>query len=106
MGVKRWFKGAVLSAAMLMFALAASVAAQGARPVCGAADAFYATLAEQYGEARAFVGLHPSGAVLELWLNPQSGSWTVLVTQPDSQACVALAGQAGEMPRIATGERL
>lgn len=48
-------------------------------------------LVEQYGEARQAVGL-TSNALIELFANDQTGSWTFIASLPDGTSCVMAAG--------------
>jgi len=33
------------------------------------------------------------GAILEMWANTETGTWTAVVTTPDGRSCVVAAGQ-------------
>jgi len=55
-------------------------------------------LAAGYGEARAFVGLvGDQSAFVEMFANGDTGSWTLVVTTPDGQTCIAASGEAYEL---------
>lgn len=64
--------------------------AQGA--TCGDRAAIVAALESRYGEARLGAGLMQNGAVLEVYVSPERGSWTVLASLPTGQTCVVAAG--------------
>lgn len=71
--------------------LAASpVAAQ--EPQCGPRDPFVKTLADSYGESRVGVGIEARGGLVELYADPDDGSWTLLVVRPDGIACMVSEG--------------
>lgn len=57
---------------------AAPVSAQ--QQCAGTADV-YAMLTVEFGESRTWIGQHESGNLLELWGNPDSGTWTLLGSQ-------------------------
>jgi hypothetical protein len=60
---------------------------------CGPRDAVVEQLAQTFDEAPAGRGVMLEGAVLELFVSP-TGSWTVLITNPDKSTCLATAGEA------------
>lgn len=44
------------------------------------ADEVQRFLTEEYGENRVFSGVRENGMLLEFWLNPATGTWTVTTT--------------------------
>jgi hypothetical protein len=42
------------------------------------------------------MGLHQSDAVMEIYASEETGTWTILVTRPDGQACLIAAGRMWE----------
>lgn len=63
-------------------------------PLCAFYQDITSRLSSGYGEVRAFRGLSNSGAMTEIWINPETGSWTALEVQPDFATCVVASGQA------------
>jgi hypothetical protein len=61
-----------------------------------------AQLAEGYGESRQAIGLSSTNHVLEVFASPETGSWTITLTQPGGPTCFVAAGQGFEI----TGEVL
>jgi hypothetical protein len=55
---------------------------------------------DQFGEDRVSVALDARGWLMEVWTNPDNGTWTVTITTPDGQACFAAYGS--EYQAIAT----
>lgn len=53
-----------------------------------------ARLAEHYGESRQSIGLDDNNAMVEVFVSPDSGSWTITLTQPGGPTCMVAAGQA------------
>ncbi|MBK1636734.1 hypothetical protein [Rhodovulum adriaticum] len=51
-------------------------------------------LAQHYGEALQATGLVGDHALVELFANPRTGSWTILATLPSGLSCVVAAGDA------------
>ncbi len=74
--------------AMLM--AATQVEAQGRN--CGPHAAVTTHLAAKYGESRAMMGLAANQTVVEVFVNSDSGSWTIIVTRPDGVSCLVASG--------------
>lgn len=89
---------------MFKFALAAVLAftpiltsaqqAPGAGFFCEPRDNIVAQLAERLGETRWSVGLLGNAAVMETYVNAETGSWTIIVSLPTGMACPIAAGEA------------
>ena len=58
-----------------------------------------AALATKYGEARRGIGIAGQNAVMELFVNPATGTWTILVTTPDGKTCLIASGSDFEATR-------
>ena len=100
---KAFGRRAVLSVVSLLLTLAAPAAAQQLGPCAPRADAV-AKLAAGYGEVQAGIGLGAGGrSVVELYVS-ESGSFTILVTQPNGLACIAAAGDGWQAIAAAAGE--
>lgn len=79
-------------AALAVLSTCAPAAAQG--PVCGDRIAVAEELAVDWGET--VLGHAPMimGGHFELWLPPDTGTWTILIISPDGRtACIALLGE-------------
>ena len=61
---------------------------------CGPAAAVASHLSGgQYGERPFATGVMPDGRAFTLWANPETGTWTGVLTQPDGAvSCVATVG--------------
>lgn len=75
--------------------VASSVSAQGAQN-CATREKVIARLAEKYGETRQSMGLGSNNAVMEVFANDASGSWTITVTMANGVMCMMASGQAFE----------
>ena len=64
---------------------------------CGQLEQFAEQLYTQYGELPQFFGLDNRGYMTFMYLNTETGSWTVLMMQAGGLACVAAAGEAGQV---------
>lgn len=82
----------LLTAAFLIFAGCAPVAAQGLE--CAPATDIEAYLEVEYGEELAVYGLTNNGDVLEFWVNNHTDTWTLILRQGDMR-CPLEAGQNG-----------
>ena len=78
-------------------ALAASLAAtQAGAQTCAPHDLVVERLTTAYGETRQSIALGAGGAVVEVYANLATGTWTFVVTPPDGPACMVAVGQAYE----------
>ena len=74
-----------------------------AQSVCGMRQSFVEQLANRYQEEPAALGMIDNGNVLEVLTSPD-GSWTILVTMPNGQACLVTSGEGWvTIPRAAKG---
>ena len=71
----------------LVLALAGLVLPASAAPVCNQREVAVAGLEHRFGEAPIWRGLNGKGNVVELWVNPETGSWTYLLSPPDGRSC-------------------
>jgi hypothetical protein len=65
-------------------------------PQCGERLNILAQLAGKYGETRRMMGLAANGAVIEMFANDETGTWTATVTGPDGNTCLVASGRAFE----------
>lgn len=79
-------------------ALVASFAAPafGQSQNCGPREDVVTALTERFGESVQNRGISEGGLLVEMWGNVDSGSWTALVTTPDSVSCIVASGQGFE----------
>ena len=61
---------------------------------CAAHKAVVERLAVQYGESRQSIGLGSDNSVVEVYASDETGSWTIVVTQPGGPTCLVAAGQS------------
>ncbi|GHF33386.1 hypothetical protein [Seohaeicola zhoushanensis] len=66
---------------------------------CGLRSPTIATLQQLHGESLQAIGIDGGGNMIELFANPESGSWTLLVTEPEGATCLAAAGHSFELRR-------
>ncbi len=80
----------------LCLAAATPVAEAQTRSACADRTQVVARLAEKYGETLQSMGLQQSDAIMEIYASEETGTWTILVTRPDGQACLVAAGRMWE----------
>ena len=85
--------GLVLSA-LVTLSLAAPALAQSS-PACGPRKVVVEQLGREYEEVPVNRGVTAEGALMELFASP-SGSWTLLISLPNGQSCLAAAGESWE----------
>jgi len=61
-------------------------------PQCAPRPAVLEALANGFGEARRAVGIAGQAHVMELFVNPETGTWTITATRPDGVMCLIASG--------------
>jgi hypothetical protein len=89
--VIRWTLWLALMAALAVVALVAPGRAQ---VPCVPREVMLRGLADQHGESRVGIGLAANGQVVEIWRNPDTGSWTITASTPAGVACMVASGEA------------
>ncbi len=85
---------AALCAAIFMFAgPAVGQEPQSRGRVCALHDKITDALKDRWGERQIGLGINNEGALVEVYVNPNNGSFTILLTRPDGWSCVATAGK-------------
>lgn len=82
------------AASALLIVLSGTAQAQARN--CGLREAVVQRLAERFGETRQSMGLGSNNDMVEVFASPETGSWTILVTQPTGVACLVASGQSFE----------
>ena len=69
-------------------------------PSCAPRPAIVEKLAGQYSEGLVGGGLQNQKELLEVWSSPETGSFTILVTNANGVSCIVAAGRNwhGKMP--------
>ncbi len=71
--------------------------------MCAERRAVVANLENTYSEAPVSMGLASNGSVIEVLASP-SGSFTIILTQPNGLSCVMAAGESWEdLPKQLAG---
>lgn len=80
----------------LILALAPVIALYGppsaAQMACGPRADIVRQLEDRYGEARQGMGLGGPASIFEVWVNLETGTWTILKTYTNGVACIFAAG--------------
>lgn len=88
-------------AGSILLGTAAMPTAAAAQTVCGKRDEIITQLEKKYGETRRSVGVQQGRGVVEVYASAETGSWTILVTDPRGMSCLMAAGEAFEFEAIA-----
>ena len=75
---------------------AAVVPAQAQVGACGDGHGLIAHLEKEWGEDIAALALEDRGGLVRILRNPETGTWSLVVTQPDGLTCPVMSGQAWE----------
>lgn len=67
-----------------------------AQQLCGERAMILKDLAGRYSEAPQAMGLSSEGTVVEVLVS-SSGSWTILISHPNRQSCLAATGEHWEL---------
>lgn len=82
-----------LATALVLGATAVTAAA--AEPIaCGSREEMTERLKRTFGEAQTGLGLVSAASVIEVWSSKETGTWTILMTDPEGQSCLVAAGEA------------
>ena len=89
----------------LLIGLGAFSSSAQAQTMCGEHSTVVASLEKTYSETPVSIGLASNGAVIEVLASP-SGSFTIILTQPNGVACVMAAGENWEnLPKRLAGAK-
>lgn len=61
---------------------------------CGSREEMTERLKRSFGEAQTGLGLVSAARVLEVWSSRETGTWTILMTDPSGRSCLVAAGEA------------
>lgn len=63
-------------------------------PACAERGVIAAQLGQLFGERPQAIGLGAGGRVVELFASPETGTWTIVITEPSGTACMVASGEA------------
>ena len=93
-----------LSAICIASALLLSAQSANAQQVCAPHETVALQLEEKFAELVVGRGLTPNGkAMVELFVS-ESGSWTMLVSEPSGQSCVVATGEGWRRMPLLVGD--
>ena len=75
-----------------------------AQAICGQRAAIVDQLETKYGETRRSIGFQQGRGVVETWANDDTGTWSIVVTNPQGITCLLAAGEAFESEAIRVAE--
>jgi hypothetical protein len=86
----------MLRPTILALALSAG-AAQAQALSCADHATMVRHLAEGWGESRQSIALDAANSVVEVFASPETGTWTMTVTEPGGPTCMVASGHSFEM---------
>jgi hypothetical protein len=88
----------MIRTALLALAFAAAAPAAFAQTGnCSDHETMVRHLAEGWGESRQSIALDAANAVVEIYASAETGTWTLVVTEPGGPSCMIASGHAFEM---------
>lgn len=63
---------------------------------CAERESIVTRLESSYGETQQSIGLSQQNGMLEVYASKDTGTWTILVTNPNGVSCLVASGQAFE----------
>ncbi len=83
---------------VILIVIGTAVTAFAEEPNCNSHDNAVSFLGREFGETPRWRGLIADGsAVIEAWLNEETGSWTLTATNAANLTCVISQGMYGEL---------
>ena len=76
--------------------------AQAQRTPCGDGGRLIAHLEKEWGEDPEILALDAAGRMVRILVNPETGTWSMLVTGPGGPTCLAASGSAWQQLREPT----
>jgi hypothetical protein len=95
---------AVGAAALVVLVPLGATAQEEESTECAERRTIVEMLNSQYDETARAIGVISEEVVLEVFVSKESGTWTVLVTDPQGLSCVLAAGQAWQETPQATDQ--
>ncbi|MGR3468954.1 MAG: hypothetical protein ACU0CI_13860 [Shimia sp.] len=86
---------ALLALSAFVVALMLALPARAANN-CAARATVVDRLADRYGESRRSMGVAANRQLVEVYANDDTGSWSIVVTTPQGQACLVASGTSFE----------
>lgn len=87
--------------ALALAAFGAATPAAATTPIaemlCSLQSDMQTRLAVQFRAERSAVGIRDSDSVMEVWTEPGTGNWTMVVTYASGTSCIVAMGQAWEV---------
>lgn len=87
----------VLVSGLLLVPTPAAARTPIAEMLCSARSSLEQRLAVQFRAQRTAMGIRDADSVLEVWTEPATGDWTMIVTYASGTSCIVAMGSAWEM---------
>lgn len=86
-----------LACAILVCAASTPAASQ---MVCGDRASIISQLEGRYGESRRSIGLQEGRGIVEVWASDETGTWSIVITNPMGLTCLLAAGDSFQADQI------
>lgn len=84
----------LMKAALPMALVVAPIGAKA--EVCASKEVIEGALS-RYEEEPRWLGLSRDGVAIQLYLNEDTGTWTIIAVSPEGRVCALLEGEAGSL---------
>ncbi len=92
----------IRAATIAALAFLAALPAQAQRTPCGDGGSIIAHLEKEWGEDPEILALDATGRMVRILVNPETGTWSMLVTHPGGLTCLVASGVAWHKPHRPT----
>lgn len=75
-----------------------------AQMICGKREAIVNQLENRYGETRRSMGYQEGRGIIETWANDDTGTWSIIMTNPEGVTCLLAAGEAFQAEAVKVAE--
>tara|TARA_R110000803_G_scaffold97883_1_gene165975 strand:+ start:230 stop:493 length:264 start_codon:yes stop_codon:yes gene_type:complete len=80
-----------------------SANAMAQQPLCSTRADITMQLSEKYAEVPVALGVANNGGVMEVLSAPKGTTWTIILTMPNGQSCMIMAGDSFNRRAMPTG---
>jgi hypothetical protein len=89
--------------AAILCSLAIISVANAQQPSCASHADITMQLSEKYAEVPVALGVSNNGGVMEIFTSPNGTTWTIVLTMPNGQSCMIMAGDSFNQRSMPTG---
>lgn len=71
---------------------------------CAPRETIVMRMQTMFSESQVWLGIRDQNSTFELWMSPETGRWTILMSRPDGISCVMTAGEVSSLGAEAAPE--